>query len=72
MKCSFHFKFKAIVKWKVKENKKKTEYAVFISIQILWVIGQKTTAKKKITDFLKNRVASLFTCFEKVLTICRV
>ena len=55
-----------------KGKQKKTEYAVFISIQILWVIGQKTTAKKKITDFLKNRVASLFTCFEKVLTICRV
>ena len=58
---------------KVKQKKKKkNEYAVFISIQILWVTGQKTTAKKKMTDFFKNRVASLFSCFEKVRTICRV
>ena len=32
---------------------------------------QKTTVNKKITYFLKNYVASLFTIFEKVLAICK-
>ena len=32
---------------------------------------QKTTVKKKITYFLKNYVASLFTFFEKVFAICK-
>ena len=32
---------------------------------------QKTTLKKKITYFLKNYVASLFTFFEKVFAICK-
>ena len=36
----------------------------FIFVQ---VNRQKTTVKKKITYFLKNYVASLFTFFEKVL-----
>ena len=31
---------------------------------------QKTTVKKKITYFLKNCVALLFTIFEKALAIC--
>ena len=36
---------------------------------MLWIIGQKTTGKKKITCFLENYVASLFTFFEKVRVI---
>ena len=32
---------------------------------------QKTTIKMKITNFLKNYVASLFTFFEKVFAICK-
>ena len=33
---------------------------------------QKTTVKKKITYFLKNYVASLFTFFEKAFAICKL
>ena len=40
----------------------------FIFVQ---VNRQKTTVKKKITFFLKNYVASLFTIFEKVFAICK-
>ena len=32
---------------------------------------EKTTVKKKITYFLENCVASLFTIFEKVFAICK-
>ena len=43
----------------------------FIFCVLICASRQKTTVKMKITYFLKNYVASLFTFFEKVIAICK-
>ena len=43
----------------------------FIFCALICASRQKTTIKMKITNFLKNYVASLFTFFEKVFAICK-
>ena len=49
-------------------NKFLTRKFIFCAL-ICAVNRQKTTVKKKITYFLKNYVASLFTFFEKVFAV---
>ena len=52
----------------MKEGSKVSEQYLFE--QILWIIGQGTTMKKKVTWFPKNYVISFSKLLGKVRTIC--